>query len=54
MSWMIADLKGTINDLEYTHKFTTYRSVLFPAPDLRSESHQRQTLVEGSKNIRLP
>ncbi len=32
MSCIIADLVGTVNNLEQTHKDITYRSVLFPAP----------------------
>ena len=46
---MIADLVCTMNNLEHTHKVTTYKSVLFPAPAYRSTSYYSKTLVEDSK-----
>jgi hypothetical protein len=40
MSWMIAELIGNINDLEYGQRKTTYSNVLFPEPAIRSTSQQ--------------
>ena len=40
MSWMIAELIGNINDLEYGHRRTAYSNVLFPEPAKRSTSQQ--------------
>ncbi len=34
---MIADLVADLNNLEQTHKDTTYRSVLFPAPAMKQQ-----------------
>jgi hypothetical protein len=42
MFWMIAELIGNMNDLEYDHRTTTtYSSVLLPEPAVRSRGHQR-------------
>jgi hypothetical protein len=35
MSWMIAELIGNINNLEYGHRRATYSNVLFPEPAIR-------------------
>ncbi len=51
---MIADLVAAVNNLEQTHKYVTYRSVLFPAPALRLTSYQCQTLTSRLKCVRLP
>jgi len=42
---MIADLVGTMNNLEQTHKHVTYRSVLFPAPAFKPTRYQCDALV---------
>lgn len=53
-SWIIADLEGVINNLEEAPRVMTYRSVLFPAPALRSTC----LLASGTRwwleNIRFP
>ena len=48
MSWMIAELIGNMNDLEYDHRTTTYSSVLLPEPAVRSRGHQRMWRSEQS------
>src|SRR6266705_3501936 len=42
---MIADLIGVMNDPEQSKKAMTYRSVLFPAPAVRSTSYVRHSSV---------
>jgi len=46
MSWMIAELIGNMNDLEYVHRRTTYSNVLFPGPAVRSTSQQYKQRAE--------
>ena len=43
-SCIIADLVGIINTLERSHEDITYRSVLLPAPALRSTDYQFRAL----------
>jgi hypothetical protein len=52
---MIADLIGTVNNLEQTRDaIITYRSVLFPAPAFKVNKLLVQGSRCGSENIRLP
>ena len=46
MSWMIAELIGNINNLEYGHRRATYSNVLFPEPAIRSTSQQYNQRAE--------
>jgi len=53
MSQIIAELIGNINDFENGH-WTTYRSVLFPQPAIRSGEHQSKWWAGSQGSIRLP
>jgi hypothetical protein len=43
-----------MNDLEQSNKVMTYRSVLFPAPAVRSTSYRCKALVRSPKDVRFP
>ncbi len=49
MSCIIADLVGTVNNVEQTHKDITYKSVLFPAPALKIHGLLVQTTRQWFK-----
>jgi len=54
MSWMIAELIGNINNLEYGHRRATYSNVLFPEPAIRLTSQQYNRRAEQLGSGRLP
>jgi hypothetical protein len=43
-----------MNELEHFNKVMTYRSVLFPAPAVRSTSYRCRALIGSSKDVRFP
>ena len=43
-----------MNDIEQSNKVITYRSVLFPAPAVRSTSYRHKALISSSKDVRFP
>ena len=54
ISWMIAELFGNMSDLEYGHPRSTYRSVLFPQPAVRSTRHQCKHHAGSYRSVRFP
>jgi hypothetical protein len=51
---MIAELDSNLINLKVNQRGTTYRSVLFPEPAIKSISHQYESRVDMLKTIRFP
>ena len=43
-----------MNNLEQSNQIITYRSVLFPAPAVRSSSYRQKAFINSSKDVRFP